>query len=387
MNVDARARQQEASELARALRAFLQGVDVADISRALGDRVRDLREEASAPSPPSRGISPRASAASHGDLGTKTFAARDEALAWSNPPPSVSEDPDGLPVPSTRRLDESTPKLPAARPVRGRRDDPAMSIATPLMVDVDDLEKIHGEIDAARSGKSKRSTANEPEATPVARPAKQSDIPTVRRSKFSRPPTGTSATQVETIATRPLETPVRAFDRASLSTTAARGRSFTLVGIAALLGLGGFVAWRTRGGPPPEPARPAVVNTTTVAPLPLSSVDVSPPVPPVSAAMPVQTPAPSAPATAAPAISASAITTGKASATFLGEPGTRVSIDGTSRGACPVRVMLAEGPHEVRFTFDPTGESRGERFTVKNGDHVTVRAEFTGATPTVKIQR
>ena len=34
--------------------------------------------------------------------------------------------------------------------------------------------------------------------------------------------------------------------------------------------------------------------------------------------------------------------------------------------------MLGEGPHEVRFTFDPTGESRGERFTVKSGDQVTV---------------
>jgi hypothetical protein len=72
---------------------------------------------------------------------------------------------------------------------------------------------------------------------------------------------------------------------------------------------------------------------------------------------------------------------------FLGDPGTKVSIDGTSRGACPVRVALEPGQHEARFTFDPTGESRGERFGVKAGDHVTVRAEFTGATPTVRIIR
>ena len=64
-----------------------------------------------------------------------------------------------------------------------------------------------------------------------------------------------------------------------------------------------------------------------------------------------------------------------------------MSIDGASRGPCPVRVVLAEGPHEIRFTFEPTGESRGERLTVKSGDRVTVRAEFTGATPPVKIQR
>ncbi len=79
--------------------------------------------------------------------------------------------------------------------------------------------------------------------------------------------------------------------------------------------------------------------------------------------------------------------TGRAIVAFLGDPGTRVSIDGTSRGACPVRIGLEPGQHEARFTFDATGESRGERFTVKPGEKVTVRAEFTGAAPTVKIQR
>ena len=33
------------------------------------------------------------------------------------------------------------------------------------------------------------------------------------------------------------------------------------------------------------------------------------------------------------------------------------------------------------------GESRGERISVKAGEKITVRAEFTGATPTVRIQR
>jgi hypothetical protein len=41
----------------------------------------------------------------------------------------------------------------------------------------------------------------------------------------------------------------------------------------------------------------------------------------------------------------------------------------------------------VRFLVEPTGESRGERFSVKADEKVTVRAEFTGATPTVRIQR
>ena len=373
MHVDARERQQEASDLARALRSFIQGVDVADIARGLGDRVRDLRELASAPAPPSRTTAPRASAASHGDLGTKTFAARDEALRWSSPPGPAFAD-DGSEVPSTRRLEESTPELPAAQPVRGRPDDPAMGIRTPLMVDVDELEKIHADIAAARANEP--SPADEPtRASP-----KQSEIPTVRRSRFSRPDSP-AAEKGETIATRPLETPVRAFERVSALPTSARSsRAF-----------GGVAAWRAGGAPAVDPPRPIAMTATTspaVTEPPsvpaTTSSELAPPEAVVSAPSPVRT-APSSTSPTPP--SAAPVAAGKASVTFLGEPGTRVSIDGASRGPCPVRVTLAEGPHEVRFTFEPTGESRGERFSVKSGDRVTVRAEFTGATPTVKILR
>jgi hypothetical protein len=92
--------------------------------------------------------------------------------------------------------------------------------------------------------------------------------------------------------------------------------------------------------------------------------------------------------TASPGLSTavSATAPGRAVVSFLGDPGTKVSIDGASRGACPVRLALEPGQHEVRFVFDATGESRGERFSVKAGERVTVRAEFTGATPTVRIQ-
>ena len=91
---------------------------------------------------------------------------------------------------------------------------------------------------------------------------------------------------------------------------------------------------------------------------------------------------------ATPPSSAAAIEkAGRALVSFLGDPGTRVSVDGTSRGSTPVRVSLEPGQHDVRFQFDPTGESRGERFSVKANEKVTVRAEFTGAAPTVRIQR
>jgi hypothetical protein len=50
-------------------------------------------------------------------------------------------------------------------------------------------------------------------------------------------------------------------------------------------------------------------------------------------------------------------------------------------------ISLEPGQHEFRFMFDATGESRGERVGVKAGDKLTVRASFTGATPTIRIQR
>jgi hypothetical protein len=81
------------------------------------------------------------------------------------------------------------------------------------------------------------------------------------------------------------------------------------------------------------------------------------------------------------------IVAARANLSFLGEPGTRVTVDGIARGACPVRLALEAGRHDVRFTFDPTGESRGEPVTVKSGESVTVRAEFTGATPMIRVQR
>ena len=66
-------------------------------------------------------------------------------------------------------------------------------------------------------------------------------------------------------------------------------------------------------------------------------------------------------ATSAPSAIASSAAA-KANVAFVGDPGTRVAVDGTPRGACPVRLALEPGHHDVRFTFDPTQESRGEAF-------------------------
>jgi serine/threonine-protein kinase len=359
MSIDPQKRQQEAGELGRELRAFLKGVDLADVARALGDRVRDLRLTIEAEGLPSRTSGQRPSVASHAELGTKTFAARDEALSW----PRVAAAPISEPLgPSTRQLPGSAPSLDAARPA-------ALDVPTPLLVDADELDAIHSEI--ARSSERPR----------------QADIPTVRRPRIDRAAAAVEAGRagLETIATRPIEAPVeRPPPAAGDGRRVPRPFGPAAVGaLAALVALGGLVLWRSgapgsRASPTQPPAPPASIATAAPAPsiAPAAALAEAP----ASAAPP---PASSGSAPPAPAAQAAA----RASLVLVGDPGTRVAIDGAPRGACPTKAALEPGAHEVRFTFEPTGETLGERVTVKGGEHVTVRATFTGATPTVKVTR
>ena len=131
MKLDPRARHRDASELGRVFRAFLQGTDETDISRALGDRVRAIREAAAAQREESGRTSVvRPHQPSAGELATHTFAAREEALRWSDRPPRPGDD-DAKPKPA--------------------RPDPAMSIPTPLLIEpVGDLQNLtRSEIEAA----------------------------------------------------------------------------------------------------------------------------------------------------------------------------------------------------------------------------------------------
>ena len=384
LKLDPRERQQDAADVARALRAFLQGTDVTDIARELGHRVRDLRQVASEPSPAEasgvRGPSP-----SVGDMGTQTFAAREEAIRWSRPPADEQEPPGA----STRRLQESMPPAAEVVPLTPLPQTPAME--TP-------------EAPAA--------AMPAPETPPETPVAGMRVADTVRRKKVDRrdaaPSTPTplpvqpSDEGRDTLATRPLETAVRGKDGVRSEPAAPRSRTWSIVALGAVFAIGAGVAWRARSEsgrtqvtPTASTSLTVTVASATSATSTTSSMTATP-----TARGTVSTPSttgtsptavvvvPPGLTHTAPQPSASAAEKpGRALVSFLGEPGTRVSIDGASRGACPVRVSLDPGQHDVRFQFDPTGESRGERFSVKANEKVTVRAEFTGATPTVRIQR
>jgi serine/threonine-protein kinase len=354
MKLDPKERQHDAAELGRALRNFLKGVDVGDVARALGDRVREQRLAAGDPEPTSNHGLPRPSMQSAGDLGTKTFAARDSGQ-WTGPHDRDSQ-PD---APSTRRVDgvpnpvELESSIERAKRSRGRPDDPAMMIPTPLMV--------------------------EPTG----------ELP---KRKSSRPRAPDKKDDLETIATRPLETPVHRRESASPAPAASRSRGLVAVAAIGIVLAGGFAVWKTqvargKDGPPPPPTTTTATTAQTTAPAVTTPPSVAPPVS-VAHTPTISIPATGATATAErPSASASAEKSGRAQVQLLGDPGTRVQVDGASRGPCPAVVALEPGAHEIRFDFAPTGESRGERVTVKAGERVTVRAQFTGATPTIKIQR
>jgi hypothetical protein len=282
MSLDPAARPQQADDLGRALRRFLSGVDLGDLARNLGHRVRDLRIHPAPPPTEPRPILQRPpSRPTATQVGTKTFAARDGVSALR--PASLAPEP--IPEASTRRIESLRPAAPAS------------------------------------------------EGEPVA---------------------------------EPLET-----DPRGSATTPRRG-----VAIAGALGacglavvaflLGRAATTQTRTSPTAPQASHALAP---VAPPPLEGV-----APPASAPPPVPVPPTASPAPAA-----------RAQLVLLGD-GTLVSVDGVPRGACPARMTLEPGAHTVVFTFPPTGESKGESLTLRGGDHATLHADFTGATPSIRAQ-
>jgi serine/threonine protein kinase len=288
MSLDPKARPQQADDLARVLRKFLTGVDLGDVARQLGDRVRAVR---ASPAPATGDTKPKLqrppSRPSAQDIGTKTFAAREEVLPTA----------EGA---GTRRLDSAKPEAP---------------------------------------GK-----------------------------------------EIETVATRPIESGPREEKRGPVEP---RRRSAVWIAIAGALALavGAFFVGKGAGIPGIAPA------TTTAPPVPTPTPSLTPTPTLSQTPTPIPTPTPSQTPTPTPTGTATAsAAVGGATLVLLGD-GTVVSIDGASRGAAPVKAAVDPGTHAIVFSFPATGESKGTSLTLKAGDKATLRADFTGATPTIRVQR
>jgi hypothetical protein len=52
-----------------------------------------------------------------------------------------------------------------------------------------------------------------------------------------------------------------------------------------------------------------------------------------------------------------------------------------------VHLTLDPGPHSILFTYPPTGESKGTTVNLKPHERLTLRADFTGTAPTVRVLR
>jgi serine/threonine-protein kinase len=319
--LDPTKRTASADELGRALRKFLQGIDLGDVARSLGERARIARErlleKPVAENPVAPSESGRALASSAASAGvdstaadapvTRTFAERDELKRLSEP----------APAPSTRRLDEG------------------------------------------------ESRTDQGESAP-------DDAP------------------VETIATRPLETPVRRVARASPPAATKRMRPLTIA--AGVLLVGGTVTLSLRRGETPTTTISAPASTSSAATSGASSAtafpeDPAPSVPTAVVATAAHVPT-SARSLAPPLASKPATSIASAHVTLVGDPGTSVLVDGVTRGACPIKDLeLAPGEHQLRFVFEPTHEVRDERITVATGERVAWRADFTGTSPTIRVER
>jgi serine/threonine-protein kinase len=270
MSLDPRKRPQQAEDLARTLRKFLVGVDLGDIARQLGARVRDVRMRPPPPASEAKPLLQRPpSRPSAMQVGTATFAAREEVGAWHTP--------------STRRLASAAPP------------------------------------------------------------------------------------KDETIATRPIESGGEGASERDGQSAARTGAAVGWAGLASVgavvLAVGAFLLGRGAGNKPGPLAQPrAAATTATATPNPTSTPT------------PIETPtATGTAASAEPAI------------LLLQGDGTVVSVDGVSRGPAPARVAVEPGTHAVLFRFPATGEARSESVTLRSGEHATVRADFTGVKPTVRV--
>jgi serine/threonine-protein kinase len=295
MALDAQARPQQAEDLGRALRRFLAGVDLGDVARQLGDRVRSIRSNPPTPAPSAPILARPASRPTATQVGTRTFAARAEVEALAPAQPTAE--------PSTRRIASNAPS--------GERDD-------------------------------------------------------------------------EALAVRPIETRPRlggAQPRRAPRTAAWLG----VLG-AAVLATGAFLLGRGAATSPISGAKPVAATSTPAigsaargseAP-DLARRDTTP----AAAANAGEAPVDSSPsgekAPAAPAL-------GPAQLVLLGE-GTTVRVDGVARGAPPARLRVDPGTHTVVFSFPATGETKSEAIAVRAGERATIRADFTGAAPAIRVE-
>jgi eukaryotic-like serine/threonine-protein kinase len=195
------------------------------------------------------------------------------------------------------------------------------------------------------------------------------------------------APKIETIATRPIETPIGPPPGSEVP--AKRGRFLAILAAVLVVPLAVWGAMRTTEPPPPTK------TSTGEAPTPTAVSTGTAPEDGGATAIPSPTPIPSS-ATAAPSIGSPVLpiptpvtptpsTTAAAEAPrmgylmVVGDPsGVEASVDGQGRRPCPFPLAVPQGTHHVVFEFVDTHEKIERDITIGAGQHQTMRGDFTG---------
>jgi serine/threonine protein kinase len=223
--------------------------------------------------------------------------------------------------------------------------------------------------------------------------------PPLETAATSEPAAEQEPPKIETIATRPIETPIGLPGSASSGPKRGRWMAFTAAALVAPFALLIWSAIKATGDPTTGKdavAHPGVDVRPATATTPPTATQPTPP-PPIAKPFAAKTGDLMTDATPAPIVrgsgNGSTISTDgpsipqmrQGSLALIGDPpGVQVDVDGRGARRCPVVLFLPAGPHKVDFTFLDTGETVGKQVDVPSGMELRVRADFTGARPLIR---
>jgi eukaryotic-like serine/threonine-protein kinase len=213
------------------------------------------------------------------------------------------------------------------------------------------------------------------------------------------PPVEPEPPKIETVATRPIETPIGLPPPENRAPKRGRWIALAAAALLSTLGVSMWGAMKAAGNPAsaPDPmAHPAVASRDTET----QERPASPPRPtPPPTAIPFAATGSSTTNASPPRIERDGGSGGYASTdvgalvpqakqgslVLIGDPpGIQVDVDGRGARRCPVVLFLPSGAHKVDFTFLDTGETVGKQVDVPAGAELRVRADFTGARPLIR---
>jgi serine/threonine-protein kinase len=211
---------------------------------------------------------------------------------------------------------------------------------------------------------------------------------TRRLPPSEHPPPDFDPPKMETIATRPLETPIVPPPSVGFARKRAGVRIALATGLLVPLVVWGAVkASGTRGNTDAPGRLTATANpttnptsTTTSNPTPISNPTAAPNS--TATATPISNPTPAVDS------ANDRVKPAGGQLFLIGDPGTQVAVDNAPFRPCPIAIYVKAGPHQVRFAFgyETAHDTVGQQVTVASGEHVTMRADFTAAVPRIRIE-